>query len=143
MKKIAQEDKARFEWWIQTKFSVLPTDPRFLDLTEEQLELMHQHFLLDNPSRQPDNKGRDSEYDNYEKETPTGEPAEEGRLPIKDFESYSDPDFEKAWEEMDEEQDTTSIDENASENEFLDLDSGGGLDENESIDTYNNGWEEV
>jgi len=37
------------KWWIQKKWNVLPTDPRFLELTEEQMDLLQRHYLKDHP----------------------------------------------------------------------------------------------
>lgn len=76
--------EARFQWWIQTNFKVLPTDPRFMDLTDEQVELMFQHFLIDNPTVKKKVENEDGTY------------AEPDR--------YYDPDFDDAWNDTDEEE---------------------------------------
>ena len=34
---------------MQDRFKVLPTDSRFKELTSEQVDLLYQHYLLDNP----------------------------------------------------------------------------------------------
>lgn len=88
LQEIAKTNQARFEWWVQKTFSVLPTDDKFLNLTEEQMDLMYEHFKLDHPElqKQEDNKARDSDYDNEQ----DGIPAQE---------HFEDPEFDKAWSE--------------------------------------------
>ena len=86
MEGIAQQGEARFLWWIQKTFHVLATDTRFLDLTEEQLELMYQHYLLDNPqtSNTKEDTGGTHDPDYLE--------------PDK---RYHDPDFDEEWDNID------------------------------------------
>jgi hypothetical protein len=69
---------------------VLPSDPRFLDLTEEQLDLMYEHFLID--------------ADNLLKKKP---PTSEDR--DVETEHYYDPDFDEAWNDV---EDDTNFDSN-------------------------------
>jgi hypothetical protein len=94
IQEIAKTNQARFEWWVQKTFNVLPTDDRFLNLTEEQMDLIYEHFKLDHPEldKQQDEKARDSEYDN-----------EQDSIPAQ--EHFEDPEFDKAWSGMDEEDD--------------------------------------
>jgi len=80
MTEIAKSDQARFEWWIQTKWQVLPTDPRYLDLTEEQKDLMFEHYKLDNTDTVTHK---------------AGEVNEEGA--VIEPEHFDDPDFDKEW----------------------------------------------
>lgn len=47
-------------------YNLPPTDPRFLAMTTEQIELEYQHFLLDNPELAKDEKYSDPDYDNWE-----------------------------------------------------------------------------
>lgn len=49
-------------------YKLPPTDPRFLALTPEQIELEYEHFMLDHPEL---NKERysDPEYDEWEEKT--------------------------------------------------------------------------
>lgn len=52
----------------------------------------------DNPENVNDGKARDSEYDNEHDNVDTdGNMLEEGRLPLRDYEHFEDPDFDKAW----------------------------------------------
>jgi len=83
MKEIAKTSQARFEWWVQTKFNVLPTDPRYRSLTTEQFDLMYHHFLIDNPEEEDVVKAA-SDPD-YKEDEP---------------EHYEDPEFMKAWDDM-------------------------------------------
>jgi hypothetical protein len=86
MEEIAKTNIARFEWWIQKSFHVLPTDERFLSLTEQQMDLLYEHFKIDHPELREDDKARDSEYDE----------AQDG-MQMEQHEHYEDPDFDKAW----------------------------------------------
>ena len=80
-------EEARFQWWVQKTFNVLPTDSRFTDLTEEQLDLMFQHYLLDAKPVKTKKSAEDPDYE---------EP-----------EHYDDPDFEAEWKKAeDEDQDS-------------------------------------
>jgi hypothetical protein len=134
IKELAETPQAKFEWWVQDKFNVLPTDPRFLDLTEEQLDLMYAHRMRElAPTRNP--AYTDSDYDKEEAEA-EGQNSQEGngeaRLPIQDFESYKDPDFDDEWNADDGEDDSDIIGENPSESD------SGGFDLDDPDD-----WEEV
>lgn len=79
---------------VQKTFQVLPTDKRFQDLTTEQLDLMYEHFLLDNPPTE-DNKLRDDDYDIGDDSAPD----EGGDIPA--VEHFEDPDFDSAWNDTD------------------------------------------
>lgn len=48
-KEIAKLRETRLKWWVQDRFRVLPTDERFKALTEEQMFLMWENYLVDNP----------------------------------------------------------------------------------------------
>jgi hypothetical protein len=37
------------KWWVQKTFQVLPTDERFKALTQEQLDILWEQYLLDHP----------------------------------------------------------------------------------------------
>ncbi|MBD1372592.1 hypothetical protein IC620_09520 [Hazenella sp. IB182357] len=49
MRQIASHPEIRFDLWIMKQFQVLPTDPRYLSLTQEQRDLLWEGFLLDHP----------------------------------------------------------------------------------------------
>lgn len=49
MKEIAQHPENRFDTWIMKTWKILPTNPDFINLTEEQREWLWQDYLLDNP----------------------------------------------------------------------------------------------
>jgi hypothetical protein len=85
-------DEARFQWWIQTKWQVLPTDPRFMDLTTEQMDLMYEHFLIDSKPTigLPTKTYHDPDYAKEEN--------------IQHDEKYHDPDFDDAWNADDDEE---------------------------------------
>jgi len=74
IKAIASDSENRFDWWIQKTFEVLPTDPRYYDLTTEQRELLWEHYLIDNP---------------------------EVAKKLKD--TFYDPEFDEIWDAMAEE----------------------------------------
>ena len=77
---IAKTPQARFEWWIQTTFHVLPTDPKFTNLTTEQMNLMYEQYKIDTaPSKAT---LVDKDYDKEEQK----------------LERYEDPDFDEAWD---------------------------------------------
>lgn len=83
MKEIVKEAQNRFDYWIMEKWQVLPTDERFLNLTEEQRDFLWENFLLDHPEIQKQLENR-----------------------------FYDPEFDKEWEKLDkeEDQDTNSED---------------------------------
>lgn len=88
MKKLAETPRAKFEFWIQEKWEVLPTDPRFIDLTEEQLELLFAHYQrLNAPTNTT--AARDEDY-------PDGQTDD----PNLNKQKYIDPDFDEEWEKM-------------------------------------------
>ena len=140
MTEIAKISEARFQWWVQKTFNVLPTDSRYLDLTMEQLDLMYEHFLLDNPlPNEGNNKARDGDYD--KEYSSTDRETDEDVPNIPDNESFSDPDFDSAWNNEDESGDIDNIEENIPPSgvpdEDLSEDGGGKSDINSEE------WEEV
>ena len=140
IKELAETPLAKFEYWIQDKFNVLPTDPRFTDLTEEQLDLLYAHRQRENaPDRNP--AYTDSDYDREEADAEgynAQEAKGEGRLPIQDFESYKDPDFDDEWNAEDGEDDSDIVGENPPESGSNDFDP-----EEERMEFDPNDWEEV
>lgn len=114
MKELAKSNLARFDWWIQTKFNVLPTDERFINLTDEQKELLLEHYLIDNPDKASNGAASDSEYDN-ELDKNEREAKEEydkekyaDTLPLPDegeTESFADPEFDAEWDKEDVDED--------------------------------------
>ncbi len=146
LKQIAETTQAKFEYWIQDKWNVLPTDPRYRELTEEQLDLLFIHYQRLNPppEEKEDNKARDEDYDAEDAKSEAHESSdnESGRLPIQDFEHYEDPDFDAEWNSEDEEEyDSDIIDENPPLDDFEEV------GEAETIDTKSDmikdDWEEV
>lgn len=89
---------------------------------------MWEHYKLDNPPKEPTGT-QDSDYDKAEAEIgdeySNPNPEEEGRLPIQDFESYSDPSFDEAWNEDDsgEISDTNVVPENLPNNPVKDFET--------------------
>lgn len=65
METIATEAQNRFDYWIMNKWNVLPTDQRYLDLTEEQKDFLWENFLIDNPEvkKRIANRFYDPEFD--------------------------------------------------------------------------------
>ncbi len=55
-------------WWIRKLYNMPMTDPRYLALTPEQIELEWEHYKLDNPKMFPEDSYSDPEYDDWEKE---------------------------------------------------------------------------
>lgn len=49
LREIAKQGNQRKQWWIQKEFKLLPTNKDFLDLTEEQIDLIYENYLIDNP----------------------------------------------------------------------------------------------
>lgn len=128
----------------------MPTDPRYTSLTQEQVELIYQHHLIDNPPPPEDTKARDEDYESEESavEGYDGEEAkEEGRLPIQDHESYADPEFDDEWNATDEEEEISPsevLSENDSEDEFLGLGNENLSEANKGIQNHDEDkWEEV
>jgi hypothetical protein len=76
------------------KWGVLPTDPRYTDLTEEQMDLLYYHYERTIPGKWKtnDNAGVDEEGPEY----------------------YFDPDFDSEWNAEDEDgiSDSTDVGEN-------------------------------
>ena len=52
-------------WWVRKLYQLPPTDPRFLALTPEQIEIEYEHFLLDHPELAKE-RYSDPEYDEWE-----------------------------------------------------------------------------
>lgn len=109
---------------------------------------MWEHFLLDNPPKEEekeDGKLRDDSYDTEESklEYSSPEAKEEGRLPLQDFESFADPEFDKAWNE-DEDSPSEVISENPPNEgaENFDLAQEEGKESDISIHDEDK-WEEV
>lgn len=73
-------------------FNVLPTDPKFLDLTEFQREFLWENFLLDNPEIEA--KMKKAQED--------------------------DPDFDQEWEELDKPDTTNDETFETEDDEFTD-----------------------
>lgn len=96
IKDIAFSEESRFLWGIQKYFRVLPTDPRFLSLTTEQLDLMYENMLIDqgrydkNGNLKTDKKPIDKDFD---------EPSASKQGTTE----YFDPEFEELWNEVEEE----------------------------------------
>lgn len=69
MKEIAQHPENRFDTWILKTWRVLPTSPDFINLTEEQRELLWQDYLIDNPEiAKKINQANDTDFqDEWEK----------------------------------------------------------------------------
>lgn len=64
-------------------YNLPPTDPRFLELTDEQIDLEWEHYLLDHPEILANEHYTDPEYDEWEKKAI----AEDERLLISDMRS--------------------------------------------------------
>jgi len=100
---------------------------------------MWEQRLLDNPPKEA--AYTDSDYDKEEAEAEgysADEAKEEGRLPIQDFESYKDPDFDDEWNAEDGEDDSDIVGENPPESGSNDFDP-----EEERMEFDPNDWEEV
>jgi len=115
MREIARLPQARFDWWIQKTFNVLPTDSRFLDLTSEQKELIYEHLLIDNPDL------------------------------AKNSESYYDPEFEDLWEEHAPIEDSTEglFEETENGGQLPNIPGKENLFEDSTEETSEDRWEEV
>ncbi len=109
-------------------------------MTDEQWELLWQHYLLDNPQILEEAK-RQQDKEEFERENPNEEYVERDKhgydkdalLPQEDHEEFKDPDFDAEWDAEDEESNSDIIDENPPENDFETLE---GKDYNDSkVDT--------
>jgi len=83
---------------------------------------MWEQRLLDDPPKEA--AYTDSDYDREEADAEgysAQEAKGEGRLPIQDFESYKDPDFDDEWNAEDEEDDSDIVGENPSESSSEDF----------------------
>ncbi|AYP68589.1 hypothetical protein EalM132_00077 [Exiguobacterium phage vB_EalM-132] len=87
------------------KFNVLPTDPRFMDLTEAQVEfLWMQHLdntgILDKVEAEMARKKEQEDMEAYASESEEGDnPADTDYQPMADSEHYEDPEFDDYWNE--------------------------------------------
>lgn len=107
MSEIAQTPQAKFEYWIQEKWNVLPTDPRYRDLTEEQLELLYEHYLRSLPPEEkdePDKEDGKFRDPDYKEPDGTEETVDSDGAVIPEHEHFEDPDFADAWNADDEEE---------------------------------------
>lgn len=73
----------------------MPTDERFMNLTEEQMDLIYEHYKIDNP---PPKSSADPDFNNEEVEAVD--------------EHFVDPDFDEVWDtlEQTEEEGFSAID---------------------------------
>ena len=146
LKEIAKSSLARFEWWIQTKFTVLATDDRFLNLTDEQKDLMYEHYLIDNPAKESDTK--DEDYDNAQTDAENeakGVSKDTDYLPFPEegTERFADPDFDSEWDTDEEDSDSDSVEENSSESDFEALGEENGEDTDFPKEDDSDEWEKV
>jgi hypothetical protein len=79
IKEIAKNPDVRLDAWILKKWNVLPSNPDFQNLTEEQRKWLWEDYLLDNPElakklRHNEDDEFDKEWD--EMEMKEGEPEE-------------------------------------------------------------------
>lgn len=93
---IAKEPEIRFDLWIMKTWKVLPTDPRYLDLTEEQRELLWEDFLIDHPEIREEINKRGKVYDD---------------------------DFDELWESLDKLENTSEGDWEVIEDTDVDVDA--------------------
>lgn len=110
------------QWAILKYFRVLPTDPRFLSLTTEQLDYIYESFILDGELRQKKNE----EATIKQNVSPTNIGTTE----------YFDPEFEELWNEIEEEHNNI-VGQGISDEE------GGILPTSQVIGDFNEEWKEV
>jgi hypothetical protein len=89
IQELANTPRAKFEFWVQEKWNVLPTDQRFIDLTEEQLALLFAQYQRVSAPAPNNTSARDGDY-------PDGASDD----PNVNTQKYVDPDFEKEWENL-------------------------------------------
>lgn len=135
MKEIARESDNRFDWWIMKQFQVLPTDERFINLTEEQKELIWQHYLLDNPEIAKKVSQFDPEFE--EEWNSLGKDEETS----KPEETYEDIDIEQSMEEFLKERPEMSLPENYIEQKLKER--GINLEKPKDNKPTTEEWEEV
>lgn len=87
MKEIAQHPENRFDTWILKTWRVLPTNPDFINLTEEQREWLWQDYLLDHPEiakkiAEANDTEFQEEWDKMDKENPDSESFKEENYDI-------------------------------------------------------------
>lgn len=68
---------------------MLPTDQRFIDLTEEQLALLFAQYQRINAPQPNNTAARDDDYPDVESDDPN-----------LNKQKYIDPDFDEEWENM-------------------------------------------
>lgn len=132
------------------KFNVLPTDERFLSLTEEQKEFIWENYLLDNPDlkKKLQNRFHDSEFDeiwdNLEKAP--SEDAQDGSVVSEEDNTEEDySDVVSNYNEFLEENDSLSLP------DYREVLAKKGIKLNEeevevdlsSVDIEDEDWEEV
>lgn len=61
LKELAKEPEIQFDLWIMRTFNVLPTDPRYQELTWEQKRLLWEDYLF--RKALSENKTQDEEFD--------------------------------------------------------------------------------
>jgi hypothetical protein len=83
LKEIAEDPEERKKWWLRKFYHLPPTDPRYLAMTPEQIELEWQHFVLDNPKVAGNEHYTDPGYDDWERRAQ----EEDSRLTIKNTDS--------------------------------------------------------
>lgn len=122
-------------------------------MTEEQIDLMYEHYLLDRaPRDNADGKLRDPDYDKEEVNNevyPEGYSAEqakaEGRLPLQDYEHFEDPNFEEEWNRIEEEElsDINNVGENLPNGQFEEVEGDEFVNMSSDIQMDGDEWEEV
>lgn len=92
MKEIVKEAQNRFDWWILKTWNVLPTDERYINLTEEQKEFLWENFLLDHPEIQKklENRFYDPDFDKEWEKLGNGDEEEEKAETSDDFDEAED-----------------------------------------------------
>lgn len=76
----------RLRWAVQKRFNVLPTDPNFLSLTDEQLLLIEEHMQRDIEIQEEAMKSiRKTNANDPDYEEP---------------EKYTDPGFDDEWDSL-------------------------------------------
>lgn len=63
VEEIAKLPNERRLWWFRKLYNLPPTDPRFLDVTEEQIQLEWEHYILDNPDLKPTESYYDASFE--------------------------------------------------------------------------------
>jgi hypothetical protein len=63
---IAKLPDERTLWWVRQLYQLPPTDPRLLAMTDEQIMLEREHYLIDHPELKKE-MYRDPEYEEWER----------------------------------------------------------------------------